>query len=98
MRDKSADRYACADVEEWQHRVEHRASDVLEIDVDAVRAGGGEPLGQLRISAVEADVKAEFLDRVAALVGAAGDADRAHPLELGDLPYHTADRTRSRGP
>jgi hypothetical protein len=49
-------------------------------------------LGQLRIAAVETDVEAELLDRVAALVGAAGDADHARALELGDLPDRRADR------
>ena len=97
VRDKPAHRHARADVEQRQHRVEHRAADVLEIDVDAVRAGGGEALGQLRIAAVEADVEAELFDRVAALVGAAGDADHARALELGDLPDHRADRTGRRG-
>jgi hypothetical protein len=38
------------------------------------------------IAAVEAHVEAKFLDGVAALVGAAGDADNSCALDLGDLP------------
>ena len=40
---------------------------------------------------VDAIVEAQFVDHVAALVGAPGNADDAAALELGDLPDDRAD-------
>ena len=67
-------------------------ADVLEVDVDALRAGGFQPLGQVGLAVVEAGVEAEFLLDEAALPFAAGDADDATALDLGDLADHRADR------
>jgi hypothetical protein len=40
--DEAANGHSGSMVEQWQHRLEHFATHVLEIDVDAGRAGGGE--------------------------------------------------------
>src|SRR5215831_9680407 len=40
--DEAANGHPGSMVQQWQHRLEHFASHVLEIDVDAGRAGGGE--------------------------------------------------------
>ena len=47
-RDQAADRHAGEIVQQRQHRLEHRAADVLEIDVDALRARRLEPRRQGR--------------------------------------------------
>ena len=64
------------------------AADALQVNVDAVRAGGGEALGELRTDGGQGqDLETELLDRMAALVGAAGDADdAAAPLSLAICP------------
>ena len=97
MRDRAAHGHARADVEQRQYCIEHRAADVFEIHVDAVRAGCGKPLAKVWIAAVEAGIEAERFDRVAALVGAAGDADRARPFELRDLANDLPHRTGCAG-
>ena len=95
--DEPADRHAREVVEEREHRVPHRAADVLEIDVDALRAGGLELLREIRRAVVDGGVEAELLDQRSALVGAAGDADRAAALDLRDLADERADRPGRRG-
>ncbi len=46
---------------------------------------------------VDGRIEAQFLDQIAALVGAAGDADHARALDPGNLPDHRANRTGSSG-
>src|SRR3546814_21106295 len=46
LRDEAADRHPGGAVEQRQHRVENLAGDILEIDVDAIRAGLGQPPGE----------------------------------------------------
>src|SRR5262249_55906123 len=65
-------------------------------DVNAVRAGGGETIGEPRLAMIEAGVEAIGPDRIAALVGTAGDADDARTLKLGDLPDDRTDRAGRR--
>jgi hypothetical protein len=86
MRDQAADRDARKRVEQREHRLEHRAADVLEIDVDALRAGVLQLRGQIGIAVVEAIVKAELVLHVVAFVLAAGDADRAGALDRAIWP------------
>ena len=97
MGDQAAHRHARKRVEQREHRLEHRAADILEIDVDALRAGVLQLGGQIRIAVVETGIEAELLHDVVALVLAAGDADRACALDLGDLAHGRADRTGSAG-
>src|SRR5260370_32383441 len=96
MRDKAADGQARERVEQWEHRLEPRAADVLEVDVDALRAGLFQLRRKLRVAAIEAIVKTEFLSDVVAFVLAAGDADRPSALDPRDLSDRRADRARSR--
>ena len=63
LRDQPADRHARERIEQRQHRVEHRAADILEIDVDAFRAGGLELLGEIRRAVIDAGVEAELVRR-----------------------------------
>ena len=78
--DEAADRDAGEVVQQRQHRVEHRPADVLKVDVDALRTGGFQALGQVGLAVVEAGVEAEFLLDEAALLLAPGDADDATAL------------------
>ena len=67
------------------------ASDVLEVDVDALGREALERIGRLLRLVVEAAVEAELLgDEVELVVGADG-ADDAEPLVLGDLADDLAD-------
>ena len=60
MRDQAAHRNARERVEQRKHRLEHRAADILEIDVDAFRAGGLQLGREIGIAVIEAVVEAEF--------------------------------------
>ena len=97
MGDQAAHRNPRERVEQRKHRLEHRAADVLEIDVDAFRAGFLQLRGKLRIAVVKAIVEAEFVLDVVAFVLAAGDAHGARALDPGDLPDRRADRAGSGG-
>ncbi len=66
--DEAADRDAGEVVKQRQHRIEHRPADIFEVNVDAVRTGGLEALGQVGLAVVEAVVEAEFLFDEAALL------------------------------
>ena len=91
MGDAAAHRDAGEVVDQFHHRVEGFAADVLEVDVDAVRAGLGELLAEVGVLVVDAGVEAVGADHVLALVLGAGHADHAAALELGDLADHLAD-------
>ena len=84
-------------VEQRQHGLEHGAADVLEIDVDALRASGGEPLAQPRLVVIQAGIEAEFLNGPVALCLAAGNADGTAALDLRNLTDHRTDRARGGG-
>ena len=97
MRDQPADGHAGERVEERQDRVEDGTADVLEVDVDSLRAGGLERLGEIRPAVVDAGVEPELVDDVAAFLLAAGDADRPAALEswrAGPRPSRPRPRPR----
>ena len=91
MRDQAADRHACEDIELRKDRLENRAADILEIDVDALRAGVLELCGEIGITVIDAGIEAQLLDRVVAFFLPARDADRAQSFDLRDLSDHRAD-------
>jgi 4-amino-4-deoxy-L-arabinose transferase-like glycosyltransferase len=97
LRDEPADRHSCERVEEWQNGVEDGTADVLEIDVDSLRAGGFQRLGEIRPSVVDACVEPELLYDILALALAAGNPDRPASPGLGELAHNRANRTRSCG-
>src|SRR5579859_677668 len=84
MRDQAAHRHAREIVQKRKHRFEHRAADILEIDVDALRAGLLQLCWKIGIAMIEAFVEAKLLFDEVAFVLAAGDADRTRALDLRD--------------
>ena len=86
LRDQPADRHPRERVEQRQHHgLPHGAADILEVHIDAVRAGRRELFSEVQEPMVDGRVEAQLLDNVAALVGAAGDADGARTAHLGEL-------------
>src|SRR5262249_23157886 len=61
------------------------ATDIVEVDVDALGRGGAECLEGGAVLVVDRRVEAELRGQPLALVLAAGDADDAASLDLGDL-------------
>ena len=55
-------------IEQREHRLEHRAAHILEIGVDAFRAGILEFRGEIAIAVIEAIIEAELVLDVVALV------------------------------
>ena len=96
--DQAAHRHARVRVQQRQHRGQHRAADVLEVDIDALGRRRAEQLAQVRVAVIDAGIEAERLHRVLALLRAAGDADHAAALELGDLADERADRAGGGAP
>src|SRR2546430_5077253 len=90
--DEAAQRPPRPDIEQRQHRPENRATDILEIHVDALRAGRREPPWQLRLTVIEALVEPQRVERVLAFLAATGDTDCAAPLDSGELPNDRSDR------
>jgi len=79
LRDQAADRHARESVEQREHRLEHRAADILEIDVDASRTGRLQFRRQIGIAVIEAIVETEFIPDVIAFVLAPRSRPRARP-------------------
>src|SRR5215469_5207075 len=94
LRDEPADRDAGEGVEQRPYCLLHRTADILEIDIDALGAGRLELPREIGRIVVETFIEAELVLDEAAFLGAAGDADRAAALDLGDLPHDGADRAR----
>ena len=90
--DQAAHRHPRRGIEQRQHRIEHLAADVFIINVNALRAGLRQLFGKIRCPMVEADVKAQRLDRIATLLAAAGNPDGAAAFKLSNLPYRCAHR------
>src|ERR1700682_5148235 len=96
MRDQTAHRNARERVQQRKHRLEHRAADILEIDIDAFRAGLLQFCRQIGIAMIEAVVEAKLASDVIALLSAARDADGTRALDLRNLPDRRADRAGCR--
>ena len=74
-----------------QRGVENVAADIIEVDIDALGAVFLQSLLHVAGFVVDRSVEAELVDQVAALVRAAGNADRAAALDFRDLSDDGAD-------
>src|SRR5690242_17437258 len=83
--DEPADRNARKVIQQRQHRIEYWTADILEIDIDALRAGGFQILAQLGLAMIEAGVESELVLNEAALLFASSNADDPAALDLRDL-------------
>src|SRR5690242_2183489 len=77
FRDHAAHDHAAEIVETRKDGLLHGAADILEIDIDAFRAGLIERGAEIGAAMVERRIEAELVLDIAAFVGAAGDTD--HP-------------------
>ncbi len=68
-----------------QGRVEDGPADVVEVDVDAVRAGAAERSGDRLRPVVDGRVQPELVREPAAFFVRPGKADDATPEDLSDL-------------
>ena len=94
--DDATDGHAGAGIEQRHHRLQHLATDVFEIDVDALRAGFGQSSGEVVTMMVDAGIEAELLHGELALRGAAGNAHHTAALQFRNLPHSGAHRARGR--
>ena len=93
---ETADRNPGVTVEEWQHGFPDRTSDILEIDVDSIRACRRHRAGKIRGSVIDDGVEPKLIAHVSAFGGASGDADGASARELSKLSHQRSDRTTRR--
>ena len=82
---RAADDHPCSDPETSHDGIADRTGSVVEVDVDALRAGGIECCLEIVSLVVHGSVVAEVLATHAHFLGPTGDADGAAPLDLGDL-------------
>jgi hypothetical protein len=83
-RDRSAERNSRPEIQMRDHRIRDRASDVVEIDIDAVRAGDLKGCVQIICAfVVDSGIEAEFLLDESAFGWPAGNADNAAARQLG---------------
>src|SRR6202030_2838626 len=94
--DQTADRYAPIFIEQWQHRLPDRAANILEINVDAVWAGGRQLGGKIGGTVIDRRVEAQFVSDEGAFLRTAGNADRPGAGELGQLADERPDRSARR--
>src|ERR1041385_6017556 len=96
VRDQATNRHPCIGIEQRQHRIEHGAADVFEIDVNAGRAGLVQILRKRRAQMRDTGIEPERPRYEAAFFVTAGDSDDARSRETrklpGDLPYASRDR------
>ena len=83
-------------IEQRQHGLPDGAADILEVDIDALRACRRELFGKVRRPMVDGRVEAQLLGDVTALVRPAGNADRAGAADLGELSDQRTDWTARR--
>src|SRR2546423_15515776 len=92
--DEAAQRHPRSDIEQRQHGAENRATDALEVHIDALRAGRREPPWQLGLMVIEALIEPQRLERILTFLAATGDTDRSEERRVGKecrsrwSPYH----------
>ena len=86
-RDHPAQRYPAVGVHAIQRGLEMVAADVVEVDVDAVRAVLAQRLAQVLGLVVERRVEAELVDQVGDLLGRARAAHHARPAQPRELAH-----------
>ena len=92
--DAPAHRHPREGVEQGHHRVEHLAAHVLEVQIDAVRAGRLQIAGQSVAAVADARVEAQLVHDVVALLSRPGDADHPVTPDLRNLPHDRPYRPR----
>src|SRR6202022_1311954 len=92
LSDQAADRHARKIVKQGQYRLPNRPADVLEIDVDAVRARGSELSWKIDGAVIDRRVEAELVFPVRAFLRPAGDADRSRAGDFRELADQRPDR------
>src|SRR5262249_4757241 len=95
--DQPAQRNACAAIQALHDRGQHRAADVLEVDVDAIGTRGLQRGLQIVGLVVEARVEPELVDDVPALLRGSGDANRPASFDLRKLADDRTDGPRRGG-
>src|SRR5690606_15918584 len=88
--DATAEHHPGAGGDARQAQIENLAADVVEVDVDAVRARAVEGLAHVDVLVVDGCVEAELAGEPAALVRATGNAHHPRALDPGDLPGDAA--------
>ena len=92
---RAADDHAGADGQVPEDGVAYLAGSIVEVHVDTVRAGFRNRRIELSGAIVNGGVVSEFLSTEFDLLGSAGDANGATPLDPCDLPNARADRAGS---
>ena len=74
----------------------HRAADILEQAIDAIRCCSLHIFEQVAALVVDAGIEAELVDHIAAFLFATRETNDTAAFELGELTHHAADRATRR--
>ena len=85
MRNQATNGYARELIEQRQHRLPDRSTDVLEVDVDALWAGCRKLHGKIGCLVIDRRVEVEFVFNECALLGTARYAHRFRPRNFSEL-------------
>src|SRR5439155_11047629 len=96
LRNHPAQRDARATIDQPQHDRQYRTPHVLEVHVDAGGTGRAECRDEIVRLVVDARVETKSVDRVTALFGRTGDADRPAVPDFRELTDDRAHRARRR--
>src|SRR5580700_4403922 len=101
LRDGAADHDASATRKVCESSLKDVTADVVEVDVDALRASFPQRLAHIFGFVIDSRVKSQVVDEITALVDPARNAYRAATLDFGNLthnrPYSTGSRRHDYG-
>ncbi|MNS66138.1 hypothetical protein D3C72_993390 [compost metagenome] len=97
MGDNPADWNTCLGIQQRDHCIKHRTADVFIINIDALRAGGGQLLSEVWGSVIDTGIEAQLFHHIAAFLFTASHADYPTAFQFGDLTDDRTDGTAGGG-
>ncbi|SAD73497.1 Uncharacterised protein [Enterobacter cloacae] len=94
---QATNRHAGGGIQQRQNGIKYLSANVFIINVNSFRAGVLQLFGKIRGVVVQAQVKPEDLNGMAAFFSTTGNADHPATFDFADLPDGRAHRARRRG-
>jgi len=91
--DQPAEGNAGKFIEQRQHTLPDGSTDIFKIDVDSVRAGCRELVGEFGCPVIDGRVEAQIFEHITAFLGSARNSDGPCSSHPGELPNERAYRT-----
>lgn len=85
MRDQAADRDSSESIQKWKNRLPNGATDIFEINVNAIGAGRRELRWKIRGAMIHNRVKTQLITDEGAFLRPSSNANRPRALDPRDL-------------